>query len=339
MHVTPPCAAQKYDIMALLRSAATYAIVDGTLIIRFKTVRQRDMLASELEDVRCKATVSALVQEYLGGDLAVEPGLLSIKDYYIQAIRGIMDTNQIEESVRQPEYEIPDKATFETVVQYTEWYIAGGEQRASSQSKRHYRYDRYLRALQECGLSSRTTSQRITHIDIGCGPGLFSWALLDWARENQINYSGIDLYGYDHSQQMIELARQVQDGLRGVVSDYPKLHYYCDMGTFLADIVERCDSGRDYVITLGHVLAGNQDNNDINEYIRIVDQVLQLQDSTKPITVLASDATSGKHRSDFVGGWNKLLQALRARGVACTEMPVTTNYTGDRCVLLSRREV
>ena len=44
MHVTPPCAAQKYDIMALLRSAATYAIVDGTLIIRFKTVRQRDML-------------------------------------------------------------------------------------------------------------------------------------------------------------------------------------------------------------------------------------------------------------------------------------------------------
>ena len=162
-----------------------------------------------------------------------------------------MDTNQIEESVRQPEYEIRDKATFETVVQYTEWYIAGGEQRASSQSKRHYRYDRYLAALRACDLSSRATSQRITHIDIGCGPGLFLGCFSIGLRENQFNYSGIDLYGYDHSQQMIELARKMQDGLRGVVSDYPKLHYSCGMDTFLADIAMRYDSGRDYVITLG----------------------------------------------------------------------------------------
>ena len=173
----------------------------------------------------------------------------------------------------------------QTVVQYVEWYIAGGEQRVSSQSKRHYRYDRYVGALRACGLSSRTTSQRITHIDIGCGPGLFSWVLLDWARENQINYSGIDLYGYDHSQQMIKLARQVQDGLRGVVSDYPKLHYSYDMDTFLADIAMRYDSGKDYVITLGHVLAGNQDTSDINEYARIIEHVVESQDSPRSITV------------------------------------------------------
>ena len=330
---------QQYRIGTLLRSAVVCEIVDTALVVRFKDVPNRDRLVAELEDAFRKAKVSEIVQEHLGHHLTIEPDLLIAKDYYIQTIREIMDATQIEESVRQPEYEIPDKATFETVVQYTEWFIAGGESRGNTHNRRHYRYDRYLTALNASGLSSRMTHRRMVHVDIGCGPGLFSWAFLDWAREQQISYSNIALYGYDHSEQMVALAHQICGKLRVAVGGYPRFSYSHDRDDFLAKLGVPHDGREDYVITLGHVLAGNQEYRDILEFVFIIEHVMRLQPSSKPLTVIVCDAVSERYRRYFEQGWDKLLQALRERGLMCNEVPTGTYTSSDRCVLLSRREV
>ena len=263
----------------------------------------------------------------------------TIRNCYIQAVHDIMNKHRISAARSRPDYNIPIGATFTSVVQYMEWYIAGGEPRSNPQSKLHYRYDRYLGALNASGLSSRINHRGIVHFDIGCGPGLFSWAFLDWAREHKISHSDIALYGYDHSQQMVELAHQMRDKLKVAVGGYPAFFYSYSRNMFLEKLEVPYDEKVDCVVTLGHVLAGNHDDRDILEFGIIIQQVMQSQHSSTPLTVIECDAVSEKHRSDFEQGWGKLLQALRERGLVCNEVPTGIYSTSDRCVLLSRREV
>ena len=204
-----------------------------------------------------------------------------------------MADHGIQPAVWQPPYEVQPDATMAEVARYTDWYIAG---RGDTQP--HYRFNRYYYVIKYTASSVNyrvNYSSRVVHIDIGCGPGLFAWALLDWARENHIEYSRIDLYGYDQSKQMVELARQMRDRLRVEVGDYPMLYYHYDLDSLLENLEVRYDRGADCIVTLGHVLAGNQESSDLDEYTRIVDQIVKLQNPSKQTTVLVSDATSGKH--------------------------------------------
>ena len=98
-----------------------------------------------------------------------------IKEHYMAAVHQIMDERRLQS--HDPGYEVLPNATFDDVVQYTEWHAAGGFQRATSVDA-YYRYDRYAAAL-NAGLG-HDFSGRIAHVDIGCGAGLFSWAFLDW---------------------------------------------------------------------------------------------------------------------------------------------------------------
>ena len=235
---------------------------------------------------------------------------------------------------RNPGYEVLPNAAFNDVVQYTEWHAAGGFQRATSVDE-YYRYDRYAAAL-NAGLD-HDFSRRIAHIDIGCGAGLFSWAFLDWARAHEIEPRRLALYGYDHSNEMIKLAWVMYHRLRKVYTGYPKLRYYQNRNQFLRRLTEEHDANTAYIVTFGYVLAGSHTDDDINIFTQIIAHIISLNGSASDV-VLASDATSNKHRASFVEGWTKLLHALHARGVGCAQMPLATGYTGDRCVLLSRRE-
>ena len=248
------------------------------------------------------------------------------------AVHQIMDERRLQS--HDPGYEVLPNATFDDVVQYTEWHAAGGFQRATSVDA-YYRYDRYAAAL-NAGLG-HDFSGRIAHVDIGCGAGLFSWAFLDWARDRGIEPRRLALYGYDHSKEMIRLASMLRHGLREFYPGYPDLRYSHMHGQFLRKLTAKHHVGTDYILTFGYVLAGNQTPDDINGFTQIVEHIVDLNGSTSCV-LISSDATSGKHSSSSTRGWGELLQALQSSGVECTPTPLT-GYAGDHRAQLSRRGV
>ena len=256
-----------------------------------------------------------------------------IRNRYQPAVHQIMINHRIQS--HDPGYEVPPNATFEQVVQYTDWHTADRPRRTAG-GDGHYRYDRYAVALS--AETSPNFSRRIAHVDIGCGAGLFSWVFLDWARERGIEPRRLALYGYDRSNEMIRLAAMLRHGLREFYPGYPDLRYSHIREQFLRKLTATHDVDTDYMLTFGYVLAGNHTDDDINTFTQIVEHIADLNGSASCV-LISSDATSGKHSLSSMTGWNTLLQALQARGVECTPAPVATLYTGDRRVLVSRREV
>ena len=199
----------------------------------------------------------------------------------------------------------------------------------------HYRFDRYFNAIDQV-LANR--DGRCIHIDIGCGAGPFSWAFMDWATEHGIASTDLTLYGYDPSQEMIRLAWMLRAKLRSVVPDYPDLQYDSNYTSFVRRLAN-VRSHAKCLITFGHVLAGNHDSEAISTFTRIIERVTRLTDYLSEVWLLASDATSDRHRDSFESGWSTLLLALQGSGVQHRSVPVFTGRSSDRCVVLSRQEV
>ena len=231
-----------------------------------------------------------------------------------------------------PGYLVLPDATLKYVIQYTEWCVAGGYQRYRGWNE-YYRYDRYRDVLKSVNPSA---NHRITHIDLGCGSGLFAWVLLDWANKQGIGYNRIDLYGYDHCMEMIRLAWMIRNRLLRYSIGYPTLRYHHDSTKLLRQLTANLHQDSDCIITLGYVLAGNHQDSDIDCFTQIIKFVSDTKGDDTTCFLLASDAI---YQGDFKAGWGKLKQELQAGDVVCMEVPTGTIYSGDRCVLLSRREV
>ena len=246
-----------------------------------------------------------------------------------------MSEQHIPEASEQPPSEVSADATLEAVVQYTEWYIAG---RGDTQP--NYRYNRYYSVLRNTlNAMQIQEATQIAHIDVGCGPGLFAWALLDWADEHEIEYSKLSLYGYDCCTEMVRLARMMRMQLLTLCPAYPDLLYNDDYRTFLSRIAKTPRVYTDYLITFGHVLAGNHNSDDISGFRQIIEQIVQLKNPANTVWLLSSDATSDRNRSLSLEGWNALLSALQTTGIEYARRPVATGRGGDQCVVLSHQEV
>lgn len=236
----------------------------------------------------------------------------------------------IEAATQQPRYEVGADASVSEVIQYTDWYLT-----THGNDVEHYRFDRYFKAIDQA-LTNR--DGKWIHIDIGCGAGTFSWAFLDWAIKHDISPTDLSLYGYDPSEEMIRLAWMLRAKLRSAVPHYPDLRYDSNYRSFvrrLANIRGQANC----LITMGHVLAGNHDDTDISAFTRIIERVTRLTNHISKVWLLASDATSGRHRTSFASGWRTLLSALQDCGLRYRSVPVFTGKSSDRCVILSRKEV
>ena len=264
------------------------------------------------------------------GDIAI-----AIKDYYAGVIRQIMREHNIAVANYRQEPSISATANFETVVQYTDWYVAGmGSDRLNT---RPYRYRRYLEALQSV-ITIIPQRVRLAHVDIGCGSGLFSWAFLDRIQELQVGYENVDLYGYDHCHEMINLAEMIRTGLERHIPNYPELRYYHDSRRLLEIITAQHRGNTFYFITFGYVLAGNHTDDAISSYVKIVSRVIE-SIAPKQCVMMASDGVSTVNHQRFVEGWDKLLQALRRIGIADKPWPLNIEGSSDKAVLLSRQKV
>ena len=232
---------------------------------------------------------------------------MRVKDHYQGIIRQIMSDHGVKPGYTS--HKVPAHARFEKVVQHTDWFVNTGD------SWPHYRYGRYLDMLGYLTVSDG----QVSHVDIGCGAGVFSWTFLDWATEIGVGRDHVDLYGFDHSPAMIKLSGMVRDELSQSIANYPTLHYFDDLDALLGELDDNHCQGMNYIITFGHVLAQayTHTRDDINDFARIIIRIRKLMDARSKCDLIAVDAKSAWIA--FGEGWNSLLISLERANIRYEE--------------------
>ena len=138
-----------------------------------------------------------------------------IREKYRKVIRDLLEEYR-SRVVENPGYKIDSRSSFGTCLGYTKKYIYTG--------RAHYRYDAYHKSvaqLTSC-FRPRGSDKRIIHLDIGSGPGLFSWVVYDYfTHDQQYKTNFIDLYCYDAAPSMKRLAKKIWEKFRAPKSlDY-----------------------------------------------------------------------------------------------------------------------
>ena len=232
-----------------------------------------------------------------------------VRDLYFGVLDAIMNENNIGPLPQRPSHIVRADASFTEAVQHTDWWLRRND------SIPYYRYNRYRATLggpQPIG-DSRT---RLAQVDIGCGAGLWSWVLLDWATDSNLAYDRIDLYGIDHSAAMITLAIFMRDKLVSNIANYPTLHYETDAQMLLQALTQNHQQPTHYVVTLGHVLvqaladsSGPDAISAILNFTWVITHILRLQDRQSDCVLVTVDALG---RSGDLEPLTKIGQASEA---------------------------
>ena len=244
---------------------------------------------------------------------------MRVKDYYQCIIRNIMSERGLELLKSAPTPIVPAKAGFEKILLHTDWYVNTGDKEP------HYRYRRYSEMLRLLDVPD----QRVAHVDIGCGAGVFSWTFLDWATKNSVGYDRVDLYGFDHSPAMIKLSGMVRDELSQSIANYPALHYFDYLDALLGELDDNHCQGMNYIITFGHVLAQayTHTRDDINDFARIIVRICKLMDARSKCDLIAVDVENAP--SVFADAWNTLLQSLDRNRIRYDQQDVPVSPIND----------
>ena len=148
---------------------------------------------------------------------------MSIRDEYIQAVQEVA----IQFGHVSGNYRVARDATLQQCIGYALKYVSG-------HSTRHYRYDRY-----RCGFRNLTRShgrlpqyQHHSKRRRRVCPGLFAWVVHDYFRTADVD---VELYGYDHSLEMVNLSALIQNELATDVT----LRCYGQLEQLLRAIPER----------------------------------------------------------------------------------------------------
>lgn len=238
---------------------------------------------------------------------------MTIREKYIDVVEKLAKKESIGGRSTRSDYRISADAGRGECLQYALEYVV-------RHTTRHYRYDRYRHALRR-GLqmhASRTGhGGPLRHVDLGCGPGLFTWVVRDEFRDERPE---VEFYGYDHSGEMIRLAGEIWDQLDESVS----VSWHDDKDELLSAALAGASAGGTALVTFGHVLAQTHDQ---REAMRRFAQIISDWPAANCL-IIAVDA----HRvsKDFRKGCEGLRKALLARGVS-----VDILLPGDSCFFAS----
>ena len=243
-----------------------------------------------------------------------------IRDLYPGVLGNVMNAYNVQSLVAPPDHVVRADAGFEEVVQNTDWFCWRSDRRP------HYRYRRYREVLGHVPPSGR----RVAHVDIGCGAGLFAWAFLDWARDCNLPFHLIDLYGLDHNPMMVYLAHEMKRYLTPTVIDYPNALYTHNIYTFQQVLQEEHRMDRDYIITFGHVLAQvveTQNPNGILPFVDVIRYIRNLTGDQSNCILIAVDAQNWVER--LAQGWTGLLRELATLDIGHQEIAVNATPIND----------
>ena len=142
----------------------------------------------------------------------------------------------------------------------------------------------------------------LLHVDLGCGPGLFGWVVRD---ELRMERRALEMYGYDHSVEMVQLASDIWNEL----GDGIECSWHDDPDELLSAALASGPRYSSSLFTMGHVLAQTHDQTDaIERFADIISQFLSVEG-----LLIAVDAKSAVN--SFRIGWDKLQAALVERNL------------------------
>ena len=232
---------------------------------------------------------------------------MSIRDHYVSTFNAIERRCGDEPSNAK----IGPSDSLPKTIRYTRRYVV------KQTGEPHFRYQYYQKALSQALLRLPFESadrRRVVHLDIGCGPGVFSWVMYDhMASQGTRDPGSVDYYGYDHSAAMIKLAHLF---LEGFPLQY-EFHGFSDLSELSEALAEEDFSNCDVVVTFGYALLQVRDNTaalvDFAALIRCVFP------SHSCIVVAADAHNNRERRAAFDDQCRALEAALNEAGVTLEE--------------------
>ena len=145
----------------------------------------------------------------------------------------------------------------------------------------------------------------VLHVDLGAGPGLFTWAFWDLMQDEMVgdNSPSLDLFGYDHAPQMAALARHIWNRFE------VQTPYRCfDNEEEVYANVWPQGPKTNVLITLGHsLIQAHEHGSGLTVFAELCEAVAGLDRNTRLVAV---DAHSGNRAQQFVAAWRKLLSMM-----------------------------
>lgn len=223
-----------------------------------------------------------------------------IRDQYIEAIRRMKDRFGRERGG----YLIPKDATLERCIDYAARYLY------EKDTSEHYRYMRYQWALERllADYGDHRKTGMIVHVDIGCGPGLFSWVVHDYFGQEEPK-TAIELHAYDHSSEMVKLARLLWSEFKIGV----RLDTTSDLEALISRI-RQDGTPADMIVSFGHVLAQVSASCQKNAIAVFADILRRIRLNSS--LVVAVDAQKDSADQNFRRSTGRLNEVLAARGLA-----------------------
>ncbi len=223
----------------------------------------------------------------------------NIRGKYVAVINAIAE----EHGSNNCHYVVPKDATLAQCLHYAqEYYVEGDEE--------HHRYDRCRRLLKTAMshiLPNTSSRQTLLHIDIGAGPGLYSWVLRDYARRNYPTIN-LKLYGYHRAPKMAKLANMIWKRLNENVA----YSCYHDKNELYDAAMSGSSRSVYVVLTLGYLLIQTDMDGSLNELASLCKKFSVNSNAC----LIAIDAYSGKRPTKFEDAWNKLVSLLSNRRVS-----------------------
>ena len=227
---------------------------------------------------------------------------MSLRDSYIPAFDAIARSHGQRPSTAQ----IGPHDSLRKTIGYTRQYVV-------VQTTRHFRYDYYRDALSLAltRLHFDTADRRVVHLDIGCGPGVFSWVVHDHMVSHEtLDPDQVDYYGYDHCAAMIELAHLFLERF----PDQYEFHGFSDLAEIATALAAEDFSNCDVVVTFGYALVQVRDNPAaLGDFATLISCVFP----SHSCIMVAADAHNDRATRDaFHDQCRALETALNATGVA-----------------------
>ena len=242
---------------------------------------------------------------------------MSIKDSYVPTFKTIAQRYGEEPSPAQ----IGPGDSLKKIIGYTRQYVV-------KHTTPHFRYDYYHDAL-SCAftrLGFDPADRSVVHLDVGCGPGVFSWVMYDHVASQETRDPGqVDYYGYDHSPAMIKLAHLF---LKRFPDQY-EFHGFSDLGEIETALADQNFSDCDVVVTFGYALVQVRDNpTALGNFARLIACVFP---SHSCILVAADAHNDCATRDVFNDQCDALKTALNEVGVALED-----RESAQRSVMFAR---
>ncbi len=221
---------------------------------------------------------------------------MQIRKHYIESFNKIKSKHGL---VIPNTYIVHSDDPLPKVVGYTSKFIV-------DDGEEHYRYDYYRdilgRALTHYGINQ--AKNKIIHLDLGCGPGLFSWVVQDYlVSKHAVDPGDIDIIGYDHAKNMIKLANLFRKHLPVEFN----FEGYSGLNKIQNILKTRDFSDCDCIITFGYVLIQLHGAMEaMHNFAKIIKRLFPVNSCI----LVAVDAFSGNRPQCFRNACDELFAAL-----------------------------